>query len=305
MRTFLGIGECMVELSPVGSGLWRQSFAGDVLNTLWYARAVLRENWLVQFHSAVGMDPVSNDMLRFIETAGISCANMPRIEDRHPGLYTINLDKGERSFNYWRDTSAARLMLHDPQILWKKIKVADIVYLSGITLAILPPVDAEALLHGIEKRIKPGAILAFDPNIRAQLWDDPGRMRKLISRAGGMAEIVFPSFRDEQLSFGDVSSEATAERYLELGASQVVVKNGVNPTLVANGEIRREFPVPTGFDVVDTTAAGDSFAGAYLAKLATTGSIAECVETAQACAALVVSHNGALVPHKLLRGEEA
>ncbi len=294
----------MVELSPAGSGLWRQSFAGDVLNTLWYARAVLRENWLVQFHSAVGMDPVSNDMLRFIETAGISCANMPRIEDRHPGLYIINLDKGERSFHYWRDTSAARLMLRDPQILWKKIEVADVVYLSGITLAILPPVDAEALLQGIEKRIKPDAILAFDPNIRTELWDDPGWMRNLISRAGGMAEIVFPSFCDEQLSFGDVSIEATADRYLELGASQVVVKNGENPTLVANGEIRQEFPVPTGFDVVDTTAAGDSFAGAYLAKLATTGSITKSVETAQACAARVVSHNGALVPHKLLRGEE-
>ncbi len=74
---------------------------------------------------------------------------------------------------------------------------------------------------------------------------------------------------------------------------------------MANGEMRREFPVPTGFDVVDTTAAGDSFAGSYLAKLATTGSIEESVRAAQACAARVVSHNGALVPPKVLLAEDA
>ena len=38
---FLSIGECMIEMSGDAGGNWRMGFAGDTLNTLWYARAGL------------------------------------------------------------------------------------------------------------------------------------------------------------------------------------------------------------------------------------------------------------------------
>ncbi|MEM8542148.1 MAG: sugar kinase, partial [Pseudomonadota bacterium] len=63
MKKLLGIGECMVELSSAGEeGLMRLSFAGDVLNTLWYAQsdfAQSNKNWNAGFLSAVGEDPMS------------------------------------------------------------------------------------------------------------------------------------------------------------------------------------------------------------------------------------------------------
>ena len=37
MKSILGIGECMIELSSEGLDLWRQRFSGDVFNSMWYA----------------------------------------------------------------------------------------------------------------------------------------------------------------------------------------------------------------------------------------------------------------------------
>ena len=131
----------MVELSAAGPGLWRQGFSGDVFNALWYARALSHDNITVAFHTALGTDPLSDELLAFAQNAGIDCTNTPRIQDRRPGLYSIHLDGAERSFTYWRDTSAARMMLRYPEMLWPKVATADVIYLSGITLAILPDDD--------------------------------------------------------------------------------------------------------------------------------------------------------------------
>ena len=161
-----GIGECMVELSPAGDGLMRQSFAGDVFNTLWYSSAALGPGWSTRFCSAVGTDPVSADMLAYIESAGIDCSDVARIADRRPGLYMIRLDGAERSFTYWRENSAARLLAADRERLRVAMAASSVIYLSGITLAILPPGDAVALTGLMRDCRAAGATIAFDPNIR-------------------------------------------------------------------------------------------------------------------------------------------
>ena len=56
---FLAVGECMVEMSHAGEGLWRQGFAGDTLNTAWYMRAGLPADWAVEYFTVVGTDPLS------------------------------------------------------------------------------------------------------------------------------------------------------------------------------------------------------------------------------------------------------
>jgi 2-dehydro-3-deoxygluconokinase len=48
--------------------------------------------------------------------------------------------------------------------------------------------------------------------------------------------------------------------------------------------------------VVDTTAAGDSFNGAYLAALLAGGSEADCLAGGHAMAAKVIGHPGAIIP---------
>lgn len=295
MTSILGIGECMVELSSAGSDLWRQRFSGDVFNALWYARAHSHESMDIAFHTAVGTDQMSDQMLSFIQSGGIDCSETPRITDRRPGLYTIHLNGAERSFAYWRDTSAAQMMVRQPGQLWAKVADADVVYFSGITLAILPPGDLEILLEGLVTHKKKGGILAFDPNIRPHLWNDKELMLDVITRAAALCDLVLPSFDDETAAFGDTTPEDTAKRYADLGATQVVVKNGPEDTILLEAGCMTAFPVAPEDDIIDTTAAGDSFNGAYIGSLQRGLSTEDAIQAAQHCAGQVIKHKGAII----------
>ena len=296
-RTFLGLGECMVELSPAGPGLLREGFAGDVFNTLWYAARCLGPGWQVRFHTALGADPLSDALAGFAEAAGIATADAPRVPDRAVGLYMIHLQDGERSFSYWRDSSAARRMMDDPALVADRIAAADVVYLSGITLAILPPDHAETLIELMARARQAGRIVAFDPNIRPRLWDDETRMRQVVEAAAGASSIALPSFDDEAATFGDADPEATAARYAARGCPHVVVKNGPRPVLTRIDGALHVHALPAPVErVVDSTAAGDSFNAAYLAAFMDSRDPAQAVAVGQPRAARTICGPGALVP---------
>lgn len=301
LNSLVGIGECMIELSFVQDSLWQQSFAGDVFNTLWYAKALAQKEASIHFFTALGDDQSSSDMRSFIERSGVACSNIPIIEKGVPGLYRIHLDGAERSFSYWRDTSAAKQLMQQPELLWAQIANADIVYLSGITMAILSDDDVEILLAGLRGAIKPEAMVAFDPNIRPRLWANEDRMKDVISRTAAIADLVLPSFEDEQHTFNDATPMDTALRYQALGAKQVVVKNAESDTLFMEGERVEYFTVKKIKGVVDTTAAGDSFNGAYLAQYMATGDIAASIGLAQQCAGTVICNKGALIPFETIQ----
>ncbi len=294
-KTLLGIGECMVELSQADDGLLRKAFAGDVFNSLWHARQALPTTWDVSFLSAVGNDPMSDQMVTFIQNSGISCRDMRRLDDRRPGLYMIHLDGAERSFSYWRETSAARNLAADHAHLSNAIQRSDVIYLSGITLAILPDEDVTALLAELGKARAAGKLVTFDSNIRPSLWSNENRMRDLIGKAASVSGIVFPSFDDEQAAFGDGSPEETCQRYEGYGAGAVVLKNGSSEVCICTAGTTTFIPTPSVSHIVDTTGAGDSFNGAFLAEFLQSENLAKAVKFGQACAGEVIGCHGALV----------
>jgi 2-dehydro-3-deoxygluconokinase len=301
-KRVLSIGECMVELSQAGQGLLRKGFAGDTFNTAWYLRASLPDDWQVDYLTGLGDDPLSEEMLGFMAKAGIGTEAIRRIPGRTPGLYLISLKDGERTFSYWRDSSAARLLADDPDHLRQSIEAADVLYFSGITLAILQPAAAETLLSELRRAKAAGKPIAFDPNIRPRLWSDKVRMLDTISAGARAASIVLPSFDDENTHFGDVNVSATIERYQSLGVERVVVKNGAQGATVAEGDQTVFIPAVPPEKLVDTTSAGDSFNGGFLARFMTGASPAEACAHGAAVASVVIAHHGALIDHALLPG---
>lgn len=297
---FLSIGECMVELSQAGEGLLRKGFAGDTFNTAWYARACLPPAWSVDYFTALGDDPMSDEMVAFMGKAGIGTDLICRIKGKTPGLYMINLRNGERSFSYWRDSSAARSLAADPDRLREAVESADVVYFSGITLAILSHDDVETLLAEIRRAKAVGKFVVFDPNIRPRLWSSYDIMHTTISEGGRASSLVMPSFDDEAAHFGDASIEATIERYRGLGASHVVVKNGAEGATLRFANEQTHVPAEKVKKVVDTTSAGDSFNGAFLAHYLENRDAPAAARFGAKIAARVVSEHGALVPKEKL-----
>ncbi|MDQ7776680.1 MAG: sugar kinase [Paracoccus aminovorans] len=292
----LSIGEAMVELSGAGQpDLWRLGIAGDTLNTAWYVRRLLPESWQVAYCSRVGRGEFSQRMIDFLATEGIDASHVSRDPTREIALYAISLKDGERSFSYWRDTSAAKRLADDPAALAEAMRDADIAYFSGITLGILPEAGRTALLHALAAARKDGTQVVFDPNLRPRLWPDATTMRREIEAAAGIADLVLPSFDDERDFFADFDPQATVARYLAHGAGQVLVKAGGGPVHYGGREgagvidgLPREVPV-------DTTSAGDSFNAGYLAARLVGVDIPEAIRRAHDLSRKVIRQRGALV----------
>lgn len=288
----VSVGECMIEMAPVEGAQFSRSFAGDTFNTAWYL-SQLQPDWQVDYFTAVGTDTASDQMIGFIDAAGIGTDTIIRDPNRTVGLYMIELDNGERSFSYWRSQSAARQLAALSTPMAKAFDGADVIFLSGITIAILEGNGRNRLLTALEAASD--AMIVFDPNIRPKLWDHPDLMRAEIMRFAEVSDVILPSYEDEAEYFSDSSQEATLERYLGAGASRVIVKNGPGEIIYSDNGKRGAFHPDAIATVVDSTAAGDSFNAGFLADYITTEDAHSAIAAGSALSARVIQARGALL----------
>lgn len=292
----VAIGECMVEFAPQADGLYRLGFAGDTFNAAWYLRRLLPPAVAVDYLTALGDDAVSDRMAAFMAAAGVGTGHVARLTGGTPGLYVITLTEGERSFAYWRGQSAARRLAEDPARLDAALLGARAAVFSGITLAILPGQGRAALLAALTRARAAGTAVVFDPNLRPRLWPSAEAMRAAVAEAARVADVLLPSFDDEAAAFGDADPAATAARYAGLGVPLVVVKNGAGPILWRQGASQGEVAPRPVAEVVDTTAAGDSFNAGFLAARLGGATVPEAIARGAAVSARVIGARGALVP---------
>lgn len=292
------IGECMVELRDLGDGKLSRGFGGDTLNTAVYMARHLADHAVVEYVTALGDDPFSEEMLDAWRHEGLGTSHVVRLPGRRPGLYVIKTDdSGERSFFYWRGEAAARDILSDPSCrsALDSILDYDLVYLSGITLGILDAKSRAELLTLLDKIKARGGLIAFDGNFRPALWPSfdvaRGEMEQLLRRC----DIALPSFDDESQLFGDKTPKETLDRLQALGVGEAVVKNGAEDCLVLADNAVSVVSPQRASNVVDTTAAGDSFNGAYLAARLLGKSAVEAANEGHKLAAYVVTKRGAIV----------
>src|SRR5690606_33677413 len=122
-----------------------------------------------------------------------------------------------------------------------------------------------------------------------------------IDEALSVTDIALPTYPDEQSLYGDASPEATADRLAAVGVGEIVVKNGEFPATVWQGESAETVAAVHVASPVDTTGAGDSFNGSYLAARLAGHPPLEATRRAHAVAAAVVQVRGALAPFETLR----
>ena len=296
MTRVVAIGECMVEIAPVATeGQFRLGYAGDTLNTAWYLRHLLGAGDQIDYFTAVGIDTISDKLIGFLQQAGIGTERILRRDDKTVGLYMIQLREGERSFSYWRSDSAARTLAADPVPLQAALDEADLAYFSGITLAILPPADRFRFLRVLRQFRSGGGIVVFDPNLRLKLWDSREEMIQAVMQAAAVSDIALPSYDDEAHWFGDVSPEATLQRYAAAQVGCCIVKNGSGQILAGDGGQRMICDPVQDVVLVDTTAAGDSFNAGFIAARLQGADLRDALQAGASLAAQVIAKFGALV----------
>ncbi|MFB9135494.1 sugar kinase [Vibrio sp. AK197] len=297
------IGECMVELKKV-NGQVEQGFGGDTLNTAIYlSRLTKAQGVTTSYVTGLGHDPFSADMLSAWQSEAINTDMVYLSTDKLPGIYAIETaDDGERSFFYWRNDSAAKYWLRDtnPVDVAKKLSQHGLVYLSGISLAILPDDCREKLIECLTLCRQDGVKIAFDNNYRPALWQSAEQAQHWYQQVLAITDMAFLTYDDEEMLWGDTDVEQCIARTHQFGVSEIVIKRGGDACIVIENDQRVEVAPTPVTDIVDTTAAGDSFSAGYLAKRILGGSPAQSAAAGHSVAGTVIKHRGAIIPSDVM-----
>lgn len=298
MFRLAAIGECMIELSADrrdSSKNYQIGYGGDTLNVALYCA---RWGGEVDYVTAVGDDPFSQKMVSQWKNEKIGVDLVSSIGGRQSGLYLVDTDsEGERSFSYWRENSPAREMFSSDSTsdLLKNLSIFDWFYFSGITLSLFSEKGLDVFWQFLNERKHNGCKVIFDLNYRPACWNSKRYAKEVMDRFIGLSDIALPSQDDEKLLYGINSTHGVIERYKLLGVNEIVVKRGKQGCVLWFNNESVELPTQVVVQPLDTTAAGDSFNGAYLAARLNGVEPLQAIKYGQRCAALVVGYPGAIV----------
>ena len=298
MTEVASIGECMIELKPAQGdsqgGLYSRGYGGDTLNTSVY---LARLGVTVDYITALGDDPLSDEMVAGWKAEGVGTDRVLRLPGKLPGIYLIQTDdKGERRFFHWRENSAVRRLMDLPETddILASLTGYDLVYLSAITLSLYSGEGRARLFAALRRARERGTRVAFDTNFRIRLWPDLDIARAVYRDAFAAADIALASTEDLLPLYPGESNEDLLAR---ISGPEAILKLAEPASMLrfegASHVVKAE---PVTQPVVDTTAAGDSFAAAYLAaRLRGVGPV-EAARAGHRLAGVVVCHPGAIIP---------
>jgi 2-dehydro-3-deoxygluconokinase len=288
------MGEPMLELNQQPPGedgrvLYLEGHGGDTSNA---AIAAARTGASAGMVTAIGQDRPGDGFMALWAREGVTTATVLRRADAPTGLYIVTHDEGGHDFTFYRSGSAAS-RYRPGDVPEAAIRAARVLHVSGISQAISTSA-CDAVFHAIGIARAAGVLVSYDTNLRLRLWP-AARAAAVIHAAIALADVALPSLEDARALTGLAAPEAIADFYLRLGCPLVLLKLGAEGVLVADRSQRMRLP---GRQVaaVDATGAGDTFAGAFLARHIAGDDAVTAARYANAAAALSTTGYGAVAP---------
>ncbi len=159
------------------------------------------------------------------------------------------------------------------------IRPEDLLYLSGYSFqATESRVTAEQLLQGVAK-------CALDPSYQYAL-----HFRERFVATLRNLDFLFPNLEEARLMTGLHSPEECAVALRQFGAKTVIVKLGADGCYVNSDGVASFLSSEFG-KAIDTTGAGDAFAGAFLAGILKGQGILQAAERGNLIAGRLVTAN--------------
>jgi 2-dehydro-3-deoxygluconokinase len=294
MVDILAIGEALAELVETGqagdgSPMYTQGFGGDTSNAV---IAAARQGASCGYLSAVGTDPFGDELINLWQREGVETKWVARSELAPTGAYFVKPDPAKRHFWYARQGSAAsRYTLSETAK--QAISTARVVHVSAISLAISAEMR-QACFDAAHHARACGVCVSLDTNLRLNLWtlDDA---RETLGAFLPLTDIILPSDDEAALLCGS-PDEADMLAYFGAHDPQLIVlKRGEKGSRILTRS--DDFDVPAhAVKAVDSTGAGDSYAGAFLAYYLELGDAQKAAYLAAKVAAGTVSGLGAIRP---------
>lgn len=288
----LALGEPMVEFNQTGAGegrLYLQGFGGDSSN---FAIAAARQGASVGYLSALGDDDHGRLLRALWDAEGVDHTLVRTDPAAFTAIYFVTHDAAGHHFSFLRSGSAASRMTPE-QLPKERIAAAKVLHLSGISLAISASA-CDTCYAAIDLARAAGVKVSFDTNLRLKLWPI-ARARAVMTDVMRRCDICLPSLDDVAAISGLRDPEALVDWCLELGAKVVALKLGDQGAIVADIRQRHRLAAHA-CKPVDATGAGDTFGGAFVARLLAGDDLLAAGRYASIAAALSTEGYGAVEP---------
>jgi len=284
------LGEPLVEFNQLPDGdLYKAGFGGDTSNT---AIAAVRQGAKVGYFTAIGHDRFGDLLEELWRREGVDISDVKRDANAPTGIYFVTHDADGHHFHYYRAGSAASRMT-PADLPRDTVAGAKILHVSAISQAISENAGA-TVLAAMDIARAAGVRVCFDTNLRLKLWSLE-TARKAIFAAVERADILRPALDDAQTLTGIKDPDAILDHFLSMGPKLVAMTMGKEGVLLADGA-RRHRIAAHRVPAVDATGAGDTFNGAFLARLIAGDAPLDAARYANAAAALKTTGYGAVAP---------
>ena len=261
-------------------------------------RLGLRTGLLTRF----GADPFSENLKDLCYLEGIQLEpHCKTMNNKASGLYLVQVNKsGQRHFQYYRQDSAA-CYLSPEDVQSSLIEACEVVFASGISLAISEKSRA-AVVKAFQLARKANKMTAFDVNYRPSLWRNRADALEAFNEILPLTDVVLPSVPEDTEPLSGLASVDHLMAYFHSkGCSMVVLKQGPQGCSLGFRHQVKSFPAYSVRHVVDTTGAGDCFNAGFLTGLIQKWSLQDCAHLALASAALKIQRKGTVIamPNRL------
>lgn len=298
----VALGELLIDFTEAGAGktgmkLFEQNPGGAPANLLTAASHLGRST---AFIGKVGTDMHGAFLKETLQQEGIDTRALIEDADYFTTLAFVGLDKsGERHFSFARKPGADT-MLRAEELDAELLKSCRLFHFGSLSLTNEPAKGAT--LEAVRIAKEAGAIISYDPNYRASLWESQERAVEEMKAAIPLADIMKVSDEESLLLTGKVDYEAAADALLAMGPRLVAITLGSQGVLLTRKD-HKERVDAFRVNSVDTTGAGDSFWGGFVSQLLTVEQPVEaisweelrrCAITGNAVAALCVQKRGGI-----------
>ncbi|NOD92602.1 sugar kinase [Ruegeria sp. HKCCD4884] len=285
----LCLGEPMLEFNQQPDGNYLPGHGGDTSNC---AIAAARQGASVGYVTHIGADTFGNSFMDLWQAEGVDVSTVRQVADAHTGVYFVTHGANGHEFSYFRAGSASSRMGPD-DLPVAALEAAKLLHVSGISQAI-SDIAADSVFAAIKIVKQAGGLISYDTNLRLKLWPIE-RARAVTHAAMAQCDIALPGLDDAEQLTGLSDPNAITDFYLDLGAKIVALTLGAEGTLVATPD-KRERVKGRRVEAVDATAAGDTFDGAFLARIVEGDDPFTAARYANAAAALSTQGYGAVAP---------
>lgn len=281
MYDVTALGEVLIDFTEAGTSengmsLFERNPGGAPANVLVALEHLGHDT---AFIGKVGTDMHGVFLREVLEGERIDCTGLVSDPDCFTTLAFVGLSPtGERTFSFARKPGADTQLA--PEELAREVIASSKVFHVG-SLSLTDEPVRSATHAAIKLAREAGCTLSYDPNYRANLWPSAEvateHMRSIV------ADMDLMKISDEEcaLMTGVSDPVQASALLLERGPKVVAVTLGGSGALVRTADGVREVP---GFPakVVDTTGAGDSFWGGFLAAFVENGRAAGDVTVEEA-----------------------